>query len=187
MMNKESAKNNRDALYHQKECLMFLPTLLHPEGRGTITLTSDDIMDNPIINIDPTASKRDMLLMGELYQIVKRIGNEGFAVKGGVFNKIEFSNCEHIKDKDLIEYGACQMKPYLVTQSHISGTCRLGHRSDPLAVVDGDFHVIGVEDLMIVDASLLPSPVSGYALATVSAMAEMAAQQLIPPEEDHSS
>ncbi|WP_285426692.1 GMC family oxidoreductase N-terminal domain-containing protein [Pseudomonas sp. efr-133-TYG-103a] len=40
---------------------------------------------------------------------------------------------------------------------HPSGTCRMGHADDPLAVTTGDARVIGVDALRVCDASLMPS------------------------------
>ncbi len=40
---------------------------------------------------------------------------------------------------------------------HISGTCKMGAQSDPMAVVDSSGRVIGIENLRVVDASIMPS------------------------------
>jgi 5-(hydroxymethyl)furfural/furfural oxidase len=40
---------------------------------------------------------------------------------------------------------------------HASGTCKMGSPSDPMAVTDGTGRVIGVENLRICDASLMPT------------------------------
>ena len=56
----------------------------------------------------------------------------------------------------------------------VGGTC-MGPASDPLAVVDSDLRVRGVDGLRIVDASVLPTLVSGQLNATVTAIAERAA------------
>jgi 5-(hydroxymethyl)furfural/furfural oxidase len=40
---------------------------------------------------------------------------------------------------------------------HASGTCRMGHPSDPNAVTDGTGKVIGVEGLRVCDASIMPT------------------------------
>jgi len=40
---------------------------------------------------------------------------------------------------------------------HASGTCKMGAPSDPMAVTDGSGRVIGIEDLAVCDASLMPT------------------------------
>jgi 5-(hydroxymethyl)furfural/furfural oxidase len=40
---------------------------------------------------------------------------------------------------------------------HASGTCKMGPLSDPMAVTDGQGRVIGVQNLRICDASLMPT------------------------------
>lgn len=49
---------------------------------------------------------------------------------------------------------------------HASGTCRLGAPDDPAAVVDPNARVIGVDGLRVVDASLMPSIISGNTMLT---------------------
>ena len=47
-----------------------------------------------------------------------------------------------------------------VTFSHISGTCKMGPSSDPMAVVDQYGRVHGLESLRVADASIMPDLVS---------------------------
>ena len=42
------------------------------------------------------------------------------------------------------------------TSHHISGTCKMGPDSDPLAVADQHLHVKGVEGLRVANASIMP-------------------------------
>ena len=44
---------------------------------------------------------------------------------------------------------------------HPCGTCKIGARDDPSAVVDAETRVIGLEGLRVVDASIMPSITSG--------------------------
>ncbi len=61
------------------------------------------------------------------------------------------------------------------TAHHPLGTCKMGPESDPLAVVDAELRVRGVERLRVVDASVMPDLVGGNINAAVIAIAEKAA------------
>jgi 5-(hydroxymethyl)furfural/furfural oxidase len=45
--------------------------------------------------------------------------------------------------------------------NHVAGTCRMGHRDDPLAVVDNKGQLYGVDGLTVADASVMPTVPSG--------------------------
>jgi 5-(hydroxymethyl)furfural/furfural oxidase len=62
---------------------------------------------------------------------------------------------------------------------HASGTCRMGDPSDPLAVVDPKGRVIGVENLFVADASIMPRlPTANTNLPTIM-IAEKIADSLL--------
>jgi 5-(hydroxymethyl)furfural/furfural oxidase len=44
----------------------------------------------------------------------------------------------------------------IAPMGHVTGTCRMGRRDDPAAVVDPHCRVIGIDGLRIVDASIMP-------------------------------
>jgi choline dehydrogenase len=58
---------------------------------------------------------------------------------------------------------------------HPVGTCKMGRREDPLAVLDARLRVRGVSALRVVDASAMPVITSGNTNAPVLMMAEKAA------------
>lgn len=59
---------------------------------------------------------------------------------------------------------------------HVSGTCKMGRPTDPLAVVDPNCRVFGVDGLRVVDASIMPMVVSANTHLTVLMIGEKVAQ-----------
>ena len=63
----------------------------------------------------------------------------------------------------------------VTTTQHISGTCKMGPDSDPMAVVDQYCRVRGLEGLRVVDVSVLPDCVRANTNATTIMIAERVA------------
>lgn len=61
---------------------------------------------------------------------------------------------------------------------HASGTCKIGDMQDPMAVVDSDGRVMGVDGLRVVDASIMPSVISGNTMLTTIMAAEKIADSI---------
>lgn len=61
---------------------------------------------------------------------------------------------------------------------HASGTCRMGEAGDPMAVVDSAGRVIGTQGLRVVDASIMPSVISGNTMITTIMAGEKVADAI---------
>jgi predicted dehydrogenase (TIGR03970 family) len=79
---------------------------------------------------------------------------------------------EHVTNEWILDH--------LETADHACGTCKLGPREDPLAVVDDRCRVHGIRNLRVVDLSIVPRPVRAGPYPTVVMLAERAAALIDP-------
>jgi len=63
----------------------------------------------------------------------------------------------------------------VTTSQHISGTCKMGPASDPIAVVNQYFQVYGLAGLRVADASVMPDVIRANTNATTIMIAERVA------------
>ena len=63
------------------------------------------------------------------------------------------------------------------TTYHVTGTCKMGH--DPMAVVDDELRVHGIERLRVVDCGVMPTLVSGNTNVPVVMIAEKVAATIV--------
>jgi choline dehydrogenase len=78
-------------------------------------------------------------------------------------------------DEELDAY----VRDHVESAYHPCGSCRMGERSDPLAVVDRELRVIGVEGLRIADASVIPMVTNGNLNAPCLMIGEKAADHIL--------
>ncbi len=69
------------------------------------------------------------------------------------------------------------IKDTCITDWHPSGTCKMG--LDTMAVVDPRLRVYGIDGLRIIDASIMPSVVSGNLQASLFMIAEKGADMML--------
>lgn len=141
--------------------------LLRPQSRGSITLASTDPFDPPVIHPDYLREAADLQALVEGLRWCRRLTH---AAAFEPFRGPEISpGAAAYSDAALIE----AIRSSAETCYHPVGTCKMGH--DPLAVVDPSLRVHGVEGLRVVDASIMPTIVSGTTNAPTLMIAERAA------------
>ena len=67
----------------------------------------------------------------------------------------------------------------LTTGHHPTSTCSMGRMGDSMAVVTPDLRVRGIDRLRVIDASIMPSVISGNTNATAVAIGEKGADLVL--------
>lgn len=146
-------------------------TLGLPEGSGYVKLASADASEQPSFNYCFLQHPNDIRRVREGVRMsVKLLESDPY--KDVADYRIQPTD-EVLSDDDALDLWIRQT---VGTARHVSGTCKMGPDSDPMAVVDQYCRVKGVERLWVVDASVMPRvPRSGGCHATVLMIAERAA------------
>ncbi|MDT7533409.1 GMC family oxidoreductase N-terminal domain-containing protein [Sphingobium sp. SA2] len=147
--------------------------LMRPRNRGRITLRSADPLAPPVIAHQQLSSTDD------IDQIVEGIGIARDILRQAAmapFIKGELRPGAAMTDP-------AQLRDYVRMASiplyHPVGTAKMGHRDDPMAVVDSDLKLIGVEGLWVADASIMPTLPQGNTNATAIMIGDKGSDHVI--------
>jgi len=147
------------------------PCQLRPESRGTITIKSSNPEEHPAIRPNYLTARLDQETAVESLKIARRIFN---ASPLDQYRGVELEPGADVRsDDELLSYARERGN----TIYHPVGTCKMG--SDPMAVVDDQLRVHGVRNLRVVDASIMPTLVSGNTNAPTIMIAEKAANMIM--------
>jgi choline dehydrogenase-like flavoprotein len=140
---------------------------LYPRSRGEVRLASSDPRAAPRVNpnILVDAMDREPLLRG-LHLVRQLCDTPAFAP----YRAAEVRPGRKLSsDAELHAY----LREATATVHHPVGSCRMG--IDPLAVVDPELRVHGIDALRVVDAAIFPGIVGGNTNAPIVMVAEKAA------------
>ncbi|CAF0955428.1 unnamed protein product [Rotaria sordida] len=152
--------------------VFYLPTLLHPESKGEITLASRDPLAHPIINPNYLKDKEDVRKLVEACKLVEKIFQTEPLNSTLKSMAKEMNGDEATENEDV--FWESYVRKYTITICHPIGTCKMGKEEDSMAVVTSDTRVKGVRGLRVVDASIMPNTISGSTNIPTIAIAERA-------------
>ncbi len=144
-----------------------------PESRGWIRIRSPDPAAPPRIQPNYLATENDRTTLIEGLRIARRLFGTA-AMRPYVGGEVMPGTAVQTNEEWL-----AYIREKAGTGFHASGTCRMG--SDPMAVVDPALRVRGVGALRVIDASVMPTVVSGNTNAATVMIAEKAADMILRP------
>ncbi|MBB3386177.1 MULTISPECIES: GMC family oxidoreductase N-terminal domain-containing protein [unclassified Rhizobium] len=147
--------------------------LLRPKARGSVTLASKDPFENPIVDTQIFGHPDDLRLTMAGFRFARTVLEASPLCE--LIDKEIFPGADVTGDEAI----AAHCKRTVKTGYHPVGTCKLGRDSDPEAVLDTSLRVRGTRGLRVVDASLMPTIVSGNTNAAVMAAASKAADLIL--------
>jgi choline dehydrogenase len=148
----------------------ILPSLLRPASRGSLHLRSAAPLDHPIIQPNFCSHENDRkVLLEATKKAIEVMDADAFAP----FRKRRFSPPDISSDGPIWDHIQRQVE----TIYHPVGTCKMGN--DEAAVVDDQLRVHGIGGLRVIDASVMPTIVSGNTNAPVYMIAERGAEMVL--------
>ena len=156
---------------HLRQAFALLIDQLRPRSRGQVSLSSSNPNDKPFINFNYLKDPGDVKdMVNAVKKARELISQKSF----DLFRGIELSPGPDIKTDSEIE-GWLRMT--VATDYHPSCTCAMGIGDH--AVVDEQFCVYGIENLRVIDASVMPKIISANLNAPVQMIAARAADKIV--------
>ena len=150
---------------------------MRSKSRGSVTLRSADPRDKPKIQFNYMSHPDDWAEMRACVRLTREIFQQpAFAAWRG--REIQpGADCTSDEAIDLF------IAEHVESALHPSCTCKIGDPTDPLAVVDPELRVIGVDALRVIDSSVMPSITTGNLNAPTIMIGEKGADLILgkPP------
>ncbi|XP_050030050.1 alcohol dehydrogenase [acceptor]-like isoform X1 [Dermacentor andersoni] len=154
------------------------PVMNRPKSRGYVKLRTTNPLDEPIIDPKYLTHPEDVAVAVEGVKIALRLikSRAMRAIKAKPWD-IPLEACASEGPTWSNEYLACFVRHMAHTTWHLCCTCPMG--SDNRAVVDPRLRVYGLKNLRVVDASVMPTIVTGNLNAPVMMIADKAAAMIL--------
>ena len=143
-------------------------------GAGELRLTSRDPKVQPYLDYRYLTEESDRERMRKAVRLCIRLA-EHPAFNGIIRERVNPTDADLASDDALDDW----LMRNTGTGHHVSGTCKMGPDSDPLAVVDQFGRVRGVEGLRVADASVMPDVIRANTNATSIMIGERVSDWII--------
>ena len=122
-----------------------------PESQGSIQIGSPDPMAAPLIHPNFLSTSVDQKALIEGMHIAHRIVESNALA---TYRSLELKPGDNYKnDHALLSYA----RGTGASVYHVMGTCKMGTKTDPMALVDNQLKVWGLSGIRVVDSSVMPT------------------------------
>ena len=143
-----------------------------PESSGYVRARSTDPYTDPVIQPNYLKDASDQRTMVEGIKLARKLLHTPELAKYVV--QETFPGAAIQTDDQILDWA----RKYCTSVWHLIGTARMGPASDPTAVVDNQLRVYGLQNLRIVDASIMPNMPSANTYASTMMIAEKASDMI---------
>ncbi len=143
-----------------------------PESRGHVRCRSSDPFVPPLIQTNYLADPHDRRVLVAGMKLARRLLSS--APLAPYYEREDFPGPAVQTDDELLTAATQRAQ----TTFHPGCTCRMGPSSDPMAVVDDQLRVHGMDGLRVIDASIMPRMISANLNASTMMIADKAADML---------
>lgn len=160
------------------ESFAIIFMLLHPKSKGYLKLRSTNPFDHPKLYGNYLTHPKDIAtIIAAIRYIIKLVDTPPFQKYGAKLHTKKFPNCiQYEFGSD--NYWECAMRTITSTLHHQIATCKMGPAWDPDAVVDPELRVYGVNNLRVVDSSVIPRTIVAHTNAPAIMIGEKAADMI---------
>ena len=128
---------------------------MRSKSRGSVTLRSANPREKPVIKFNYMSHEDDWADFRHCVRLTREVfGQDAFAPYRGA----EIQPGANVQSDDEIDNF---IREHVESAFHPCGTCKMGSVDDPMAVVDPECRVIGVEGLRVADSSIFPRITNG--------------------------
>jgi choline dehydrogenase len=148
---------------------------LRPASRGHVRLRSTDPADKPVIQPNYLATDQDRQVAVDSIRVARNIVAQP-ALQA--FNPVEYLPGAQLRNDD--EAALAKAAGDIgTTIFHPVGTAKMGRADDPMAVVDERLRLIGLANVRVIDASVMPTITSGNTNSPTMMIAEKGAMMVL--------
>lgn len=146
---------------------------LRPTSRGTVRIRDGKAGEAPFIRPNYLSTEEDQRVAVDALRLVRQIVSMPALQK---YHPEEYKPGATLKTDEELLKGARDIG---TTIFHPVGTAKMGIDSDPMAVTDARLRVRGIENLRVIDASIMPAITSGNTNSPTLMIADKGAAMIL--------